>query len=102
MAIDEFLVVLVVLVRHPVLDRAGRVGGQEGLRHLVPCERRLEAVDILLQVGLADIAERPDADRHGRRAGKARARIGLEIGCELVASRAVISSRRCAEAGRVS
>src|SRR5665213_3442212 len=80
--VDEFLVALVVLVRHPMLDRAGRVGRQERLFHGAAGERRLESGEILLQIGLSDIAQLLDADRNGRRRREAGARIGLEIGGE--------------------
>ena len=49
-----------MLVPEPVLDRAGRVRGQEGLVDGQPLEGRAEVLQILLERRMPDVRERPD------------------------------------------
>src|SRR5262249_22962651 len=65
-----------------MLDRARRVGRQEGLRDIHGCERRLEIAYVALQLGLPDIAQLADADWEPLAAGEAGARVRCEISGE--------------------
>ena len=52
---------------------------QEGFRYAHPGESRLEVIEVAREVGLTDIAQLIDADRHGLPAGVASARMRREI-----------------------
>src|SRR5215469_17200814 len=68
-----------MLVLEPVLDRARRVGRQKRPDRAAASQRRLEILDIAPELGLTDITQLADADRHGLAAGIARARVRLEV-----------------------
>jgi hypothetical protein len=76
---DEFLVVLVIVVGDPVLDCARRICRKISTGRWSIRERRLEIVDVVLQIGVADITQRLDANRHGWRPQRLSARNSREI-----------------------
>ncbi len=78
---DQFLVALVVFVL-AVRNDAGRRGdGKKSLRDVDSFERRLEIIDVALQLGLSGIGDRPDADGLDRcRHAFARIELGVEFG----------------------
>ena len=77
----QFFVVLVILVLAVGDHARGRRHRQEGLLDLHAFERGLEVVDVALQLGLAGIGDRADADRIGRWSRRlARVELGIEFG----------------------
>src|SRR5215472_19228662 len=68
-----------MLVLEPVLDRARGIGRQKRSDCAGTGQRRLKILDIAPELGLTDITQLADADRHGLTAGIARARVRLEV-----------------------
>src|SRR5437870_8865228 len=56
------LVAGVIIVFHPMLDRAGRNGGQKGILELCALKRRFKGLDIRFHSRMADVLERPVAE----------------------------------------
>src|SRR4029078_11576759 len=78
----EFLVTFVVFVQHPMFDRTWRVRRQEASDHIGSGERCLEVGEVPSNVGLTDITQVADTNRHRRRTALSVTRIGCEIAAE--------------------
>src|SRR5262249_25072810 len=76
------LVVWVVLVGHPVLDRARRVGRQIGRRNIHRGECGFEIVDVAMQFALPDIVQLAGAYRQRSAERGGRARVSGEVAAE--------------------